>query len=72
MDIAGIVITIYNKDHPEYKGETIKLDDISFVANRFPIYRIRHYRFEGGIWWTTELHPPEIGNDSAMELGLEI
>lgn len=71
MDISGVILTIYD-DLNEWKAhEPIDLKDVSFTANRFPQHRIRHHRFPGGMWWTTELHPPELGNDSAMEVGLE-
>jgi len=70
MKISGVLITIYDNLEGWDAHEPINLDDVSFVANRFSVHRIRHHHFPGGMWWTTELHPPELGNDSAMEVGL--
>lgn len=73
MGLSGLVITVYDdKDNTQTISDKSVFDGLTFETVRFPRYWYRHLRYGNVTVFTSELNPPEIGSDSAMEMGLDI
>lgn len=71
-DISGFLLTVYDKnDEPQVITDKTVMDGLSIQPMRFPRHWYRCLRYGNTVVFTSELNPPEIGVDSAMEMGLD-
>lgn len=75
MDLKGILITVYDDilGEPLTVSDQTVWDGLTFETPRFPKHWYRSIRASKYLtYYTSELSPPEVGGDSAMELGMEL